>query len=79
VIDEDVKGQAVAKCDRACAVSIDHIESCPSAEAENIAIYANRGKRTDQRSISIELDAFYDCFRYRSTIGNVPAMRGKNN
>lgn len=43
----------------------------------NRAINAYGGKWTDQRSISIEVDAFDDSFRHRSTVGNVPSMRGK--
>jgi len=44
---------------------------------DNRAINADGGKRTDQRSISIEVDAFDDGFWHRSTAGNIPPVRGK--
>ena len=44
---------------------------------ENRAVYADGGKRTDKRSISIEIDAFDDGFRYRNTPDNVPPVRGE--
>jgi len=44
---------------------------------EDRAIYADRGERADQRTISVEVDAFYDGFRLRNTADYVPAVRGE--
>jgi hypothetical protein len=44
---------------------------------KNRAIYADGGKRTGERSISIEMDALYDGFRLRHTTDNVVPMRGE--
>ena len=44
---------------------------------EDRAIYADRGERADQRTISVEVDAFYDGFRLRNTTDDVPSVRGE--
>jgi hypothetical protein len=44
---------------------------------DDCTIDADGGKWTDQRSISVEVDAFDDGFRHRSTVGDIPSMRGK--
>ena len=41
-------------------------------------IDANCGERADQRTISIEIDPFYDGFRLRNPADDVPPMRGEH-
>jgi hypothetical protein len=74
-VDEYVKARPCGECDR--AVRIDRIGSDRSGRTHNRAVYADGGKRTDERSISIEIDAFYDRFRLRNTTDDVPSMRGE--
>ena len=76
-LDEYVKARASGKCERARTIRVDRIGSDRSGCTHNRAVYADGGKRTDERSISIEIDAFYDRFRLRNTTDDVPSMRGE--
>lgn len=42
---------------------------------DDVAVYADGGEGADQRTISVEVDAFYDGFRLRNTTDNVPSER----
>jgi len=44
---------------------------------DNRAINADRRERADQRTISIEIDPFYDGFWLRNTADDVSPMRGE--
>ncbi len=76
-LDEYVKACACGKCERARTVCFDRIGPRRSAGLDNDAIYADRGEWTDQRTISIEINAFYDGFRLRNTTDDVPSVRGE--
>ena len=41
------------------------------------AIYADGGEWTDQRTISVEIDAFNDGFRLRNAPDDIPPVRGE--
>ncbi len=76
-IDEYVKTCASGKCERARTICCDRIGSWRSAGPDNGAVYADRGEWTDQRTISAEIDPFYDGFRYRNAPDDVPPVRGE--
>jgi hypothetical protein len=76
-IDEDVKGGSGREGKRPRTACINGIDSGCSARVVNVAIYADGGEGTDECSVSIEIDAFYNCFRLCDTIDNVPPMRGE--
>jgi hypothetical protein len=59
-LDEYVKARASGKCERARTIRVDRIGSDRSGCAHNRAVYADSGKRTDERSVSIEIDALYE-------------------
>ena len=74
VLDEYVKAWASGKCERARTVCCDRIESHGSTGVDNRAIYADGSEWTDQRTISVEIDAFNDGFRLRNAPDDVPAV-----
>jgi len=76
-LDEYVKAWAARKCEGALTACFDRIGSYRSAGVDNEAIYADGGEWTDQRTISIEIDAFNDGFRLRNTPDDVPPVRGE--
>jgi len=76
-LDEYVKAWAAGKCERALTACFDRIGPYRSAGVDNDAINAERGEWTDQRAISVEIDAFNDGFRLRNAPDDVPPVRGE--
>jgi len=73
-IDEDVKAWAAGEGERAGTVWVDRIGSGGCSGVDDKAIDADGGEWTDEGSISVEIDAFYDGFRLRHTTYNVPSV-----
>jgi hypothetical protein len=76
-LDEYVKAWASGKRERSSAVRLQRIGSQRSAGVDDRAIYTDRGEWANQRTISIEVDAFDNGFWYRNPADNVPPMRGE--
>ena len=76
-LDKYVKACTSGERERSSAVCVDHIGSQRSAGMDDRAINADRGERADQRTISIEIDPFYDGFWLRNTADDVPPVRGE--
>jgi hypothetical protein len=76
-LDEYVKACDAGKCEGALTACFDRVGSCRFAELEDRAICADRGEWTDQRTISVEVDAFNEGYRLRNTPDDVEAVRAE--
>jgi hypothetical protein len=76
-LDEYVVAWAAGKRECSSAVCRDRIGSWRSAGTHDRTIYADRGERTNQCAVSIEVDAFYDGFWLRDTANDVPPVCGE--
>ena len=68
---------AAGKRERSRTVCIHSIGSWRSAGGDNHPVYADRGEWADQRTISIEIDTFYNGFWYSNPGDDVPPVRGE--
>lgn len=63
--------------DGALTVCLNRVDSRSTRKVNNGAIKAHGGEWNGERTVSIEVDAFKDGFRLRSTIDDVEPLRGE--